>query len=103
MTAKRPKLDLLPSLEQLKAERIHEKSTVTEVKQAVEVLKNNKLLDLSARRLKRLPEETKISWLLATEGITKVTKLCSVIRSLPIGITDMQRAKRSALTSVRYT
>ena len=95
MAAKRPKLEL-PSLDELRAEKEQEKSVVSEVKKNLKVLKEAKVQNLSARRLKKLTEESKIIWLLVAHGIETISMVCTVIRSLPVGMTMVQRTRTIA-------
>ena len=90
MAAKRPKLEL-PSMDMLRAEKEQEKSVVSELKDHLKVLKEAKVQDLSVRRLKKLTEENKITWLLAAHGIRTICSVCTVMRSLPVGMTHVQR------------
>ena len=95
MAAKRPKLEL-PSMDMLRAEKEQEKSVVSEVKDHLKVLKEAKVQDLSVRRLKKLTEENKITWLLAAHGIKTICSVCTVMRSLPVGMTHVQRIRAIA-------
>ena len=92
MVAKRPKLEL-PSMDMLRVEKEQEKSVVSEVKDHLKVLKEAKVQDLSVRRLKKLTEENKITWLLAAHGIRTICSVCSVMRPLPVGMTHVQRIR----------
>ena len=95
MAAKRPKLEL-PSMDMLRAEKEQEKSVVSEVKDHLKVLKEAKVQDLFARRLKKLTEENKITWLLAAHSIRTICSVCTVMRSLPVGMTHVQRIRAIA-------
>ena len=69
---------------------------MSEVKDHLKVLKEAKVQDLSARRLKKLSEENKITWLLAAHGIRTICSVCTVMRSLPVGMTHVQRIRAVA-------
>jgi len=79
MAAKRPTCEVLPTLDELVADRDRDKSILDKMKKTFEVLKEARMDDLSTRCLSRLPEAAKISWLLATRGISKVVRVCSVM------------------------
>ena len=95
MAAKRPKLEL-PSLDELRAEKEQEKAVVSEVKTNLKALKEAKLQNLSARRLKKLTEDSKIMWLLVAHGVKTIAMVCTVLRSLPVGMTHIQRTRAIA-------
>ena len=83
-------------MDELRAEKEQEKSVVGEVKDHLKVLKEAKVQDLSVRRLKKLTEENKITWLLAAHGIRTICSVCTVMRSLPVGMTHVQRIRAIA-------
>ena len=95
MAAKRPRLEL-PSLDELRAEKEQEKSVVSEVKSNLKALKEAQVHNLSARRLKKLSEDSKIIWLLVAHDIKTIAMVCTVIRSLPVGMTHAQRTRTIA-------
>ena len=78
MAAKRPKLEL-HSLDELRAEKEQEKAVVSEVKTNLKALKEAKLQNLSARRLKKLTEDSKIMWLLVAHGVKTIAMVCTVL------------------------
>ena len=95
MDAKRPKLEL-PSLDELQAEKEQEKLVVSQVKSNLKALKEAKVQNLLARRSKKLTEDSKIIWLLVAHGIKTIAMVCTVMCSLPVGTTHVQRTRAIA-------
>ena len=78
----------LPSIDDLKSRAKRQKTEIASLKAAFSTVSS---LNISEEKVCKLSQEEREFWLVAKFGLTQVSKLCRVMKSIPSTLTKKQR------------